>query len=805
MHAYEKENLARLRSGLAGCTVLLKKDGSFPLSAPGKIAAFGSGVRHTIKGGTGSGEVNSRFFVNVEQGLKDAGFTITSGAWIDGYDEVRAQAKADFVKVIKRRAKEKKTLAMIEGMGAVMPEPDYSLPLDGEGNTAIYVLSRISGEGNDRQTVAGDFQLTKTEQRDILALNEKYEKFMLVLNVGGPVDLTPVMNVRNILILSQLGVETGAALADILLGRGIPSGKLTTTWARGENYPDVGNFGDINDTYYKEGIYVGYRWFDASGRELLFPFGYGLGYTDFAVSEETVSAEGRMVTVTARVTNTGAYEGRETLQVYISCPALKLDKPLKDLAGYRKTRTLAPGESEVVTVSFDLSDSASYDEETAAYILEAGRYIVLTGTSAADCKPAAALALDRTVVTRQVRDMLGKPGFQDWKPAAKVMEYDVPVIALDAGAFVTETVSYDVADPVDDIIKGLSKEELCYLNTGAFDPKGGIANVIGSASMSVCGAAGESTSMLKDKGIPAMVMADGPAGLRIAPKYYQDKKGSLKSFGPVMPESMLDFMPGILKLFMGGSPKAPKGAEIKEQYCTAIPIGTALAQSFDSEYAELCGDVVGGELELFGVHLWLAPALNIHRTALCGRNFEYFSEDPLVSGLVSAAITKGVQAHPGRGVTLKHYAANNQETNRYFSNSHVSQRAMREIYLKGFQIAIRESDPKAIMTSYNLLNGTHTAESRELCTQILRREFGFTGVCMTDWVIDMIPPLAGSVYVNSNAARVAAAGGDLFMPGGKNDYKKMVAGTNDGTLSTEVLQVNGTRVYRMAKALTEAK
>ncbi len=805
MNAYEKENLAWLRSGLAGCTVLLKKDGSFPLEAPGKIAAFGAGVRHTIKGGTGSGEVNSRFFVNVEQGLKDAGFCVTTASWLDGYDKVYAQAKADFVKEIKRRAKEKKTIAMIEGMGAVMPEPDYSLPLEGEGDTAIYVLSRISGEGNDRQTVAGDFQLTATEQRDILALNEKYEKFMLVLNVGGPVDLTPVMGVRNILVLSQLGVETGTALADILLGKGIPSGKLTTTWAKGENYPDVGNFGDINDTYYKEGIYVGYRWFDAAGKELLFPFGYGLGYTDFAVSEEKVSVEGKTVTITAKVTNTGAHPGRETVQVYVSCPALKLDKPVKDLAGYRKTAMLNPGQSEEVTVAFDLSDCASYDEESAAYILEAGRYIVLAGTSSADVRPAAALALPKTVTVRQVKDMLGKPGFEDWKPAAKTMEYDVPVIALDADAFVTETISYDVTEPVDDIIKGLNTEELCYLNTGSHDPKGGFANVIGSASQNVCGAAGESTSLLKSKGIPAMVMADGPAGLRITPKYYKDKKGKLKSLGSAMPESMLDFMPGILKLFMGGSPKAPKGVEVREQYCTAIPIGTALAQSFDPEYAEICGDVVGGELELFGVHLWLAPALNIHRTALCGRNFEYFSEDPLVSGLVSAAITKGVQRHPGRGVTLKHYAANNQETNRYFSNSHVSQRAMREIYLKGFQIAIRESDPKAVMTSYNLLNGTHTAESRELCTEILRREFGFAGVCMTDWVVAMIPPLAGSIYPNSNPAKVAAAGGDLFMPGSRDDHKKMVEGAGNGVLSKEDLQINGTRVYRMAKALTEAK
>ncbi len=803
MNTYEVENLARLRQGLAGCTVLLKRDGTFPLTAPGKIAAFGSGVRNTIKGGTGSGEVNSRFFVNVEQGLKDAGFTITSQTWLDGYDRIYAQAKLDFVREIKRRAKAHKTLAVLEGMGAVMPEPNYQLPLEGAGDVAIYVLARISGEGNDRQAVAGDFLLTETEQRDILALNEQYEKFMLVLNVGGPVDLTPVKDVKNILVLSQLGVETGAALADILLGRSYPSGKLATTWAKAENYPDVGNFGDINDTEYKEGIYVGYRWFDGSGRESLYPFGYGLGYTDFAVSGEEVRVEGSHVTCRATVTNTGKHPGREVLQFYLSCPWGKLDKPVKELAAFGKTRALEAGECETVSASFDLRDFASYDEETATYILEAGRYVISCGCSSADTRPVAALMLDRTLAVRKVKAMLGDPGFRDWKPACRNTEYDVPVICLDGDSIACETVCYEAEAPVADIVKGLNDRELCYLSIGAHDPKGGIVNVIGSAGQHVCGAAGESTSLFAGRGIPGLVMADGPAGVRIAPRYYRDKKGKLKNLGPSMPESMVSLLPGIAKLFLGGTPKVPKDAQVQAQYCTAIPIGTALAQSFDLDYAGICGDVVGNEMVRFGVHLWLAPALNIHRTALCGRNFEYFSEDPLISGAVAAALTRGVQQHPGRGVTLKHYAANNQETNRYFSNSHVSQRALREIYLKGFQIAIRESAPKAIMTSYNLINGVHTAESRELCTQILRREFGFDGVCMTDWVIAMMPALAGSRYPNATPAKVAAAGGDLFMPGSSGDYKALVKGLRQGVVTTEQLQVNASRVCRLAKALTE--
>ncbi len=801
MNAYEKESLSRLRNGLAECTVLLKKDGSFPLAAPGKIAAYGSGVRHTIKGGTGSGEVNSRFFVTVEQGLKDAGFTVTTKDWLDAYDGLRVHAKKKFIQDIKTEAKKQHTQAIFLGMGAVMPEPEYTLPLNGEGDTAIYVLSRISGEGNDRKIISGDFLLTQTEQRDILALNEKYENFMLVLNVGGPVDLSPVQNVKNILVLSQLGVETGAALADILLGKAYPSGKLTTTWAKGENYPDIGNFGDINDTYYKEGIYVGYRWFDASGRAVLYPFGYGLSYTEFAVSNIYTAIDGKIVTVTATIANTGKYPGKEVLQVYLSCPQGKLDKPVKELAAFCKTAELEPGQSQTIATSFDLSDFASYDEEAAAYILEQGNYAVLCGTGLENAVATAVLALDQTVLIRQVKPLLGDPGFADWKPQIPAISYDVPVLPVDTAAFTAQTVSYGQIVPVSDIVKSLNDEELCLMNMGHFDPKGGLTSVIGNASTSVAGAAGESTNALKAKGIPNMIMADGPAGLRISAQYYEDKKG-LHSFGPTMPATLLDFMPKLFQLFMGGTPKLPKGAVLQEQYCTAIPIGTAIAQSFNLELAKVCGDVVGGELERFGVNLWLAPALNIHRTALCGRNFEYYSEDPVISGLFAAAVTNGVQSHPGRGVTLKHYAANNQETNRYFSNSYVSQRAMREIYLKGFQIAIRESAPKAIMTSYNLLNGIHTAESRELCTDILRCEFGFDGICMTDWVVRGLAAAKGSVYTVPDPAKIAAAGGDLYMPGSKADYKQLLNGFHAGTVSKQVLQENATRVCCMAKELS---
>ena len=805
MFDYEKKHLQTLREALAECTVLLKSNGDFPLSAPGKIAAYGSGVRKTIKGGTGSGEVNSRYFINVEQGLTDAGFEITTKNWLDAYDLAYEKARVQFRKDIVVEAKAAHMIPVMYAMGKVMPEPDYELPLDGEGDVAVYVLSRTSGEGNDRDAVPGDVKLSATEKRDILALNEKYEKFMLVINAGGAVDLSEIGEVENILVLSQLGVETGAALADILLGKQNPSGKLATTWAKWEDYFPMEDFGDHNDTRYREGIYVGYRYFDSVGKKALYPFGYGLSYTTFSIGNITAAARGDKITVSTLVTNTGAHPGKEVVQVYVSAPEGRLDKPYQDLAGFAKTSQLMPGASETVEVTFSLKEMASYDEQTAAWILEKGNYVIRVGNSSVDTQVAAMAVLEQTVTTLKARNGSGKPDFTDWKPEREIptaVDSTVSVLVLDSAAFVCEAVCYDRPYEIDELVKGLTDEQLACVNIGEFSSS---MSIIGEASKLVAGAAGESTS--KAPGIPTMVMADGPAGLRLSQKFYRDEKGAHTVGAGGLPESIAEFLPKpaqwLMKL-MGGKKKVPENAKIEYQYATAIPIGTALAQSWNLELAKMCGDIVGDEMERFGVHLWLAPALNIHRSIRCGRNFEYFSEDPLISGRIAAGITLGVQAHPGCGTTIKHYCANNQETNRYGNNSQVSERALREIYLKGFGICVRESQPKAVMTSYNLLNGTHTAERRDLSEDILRCEFGFEGIIMTDWVVgNGIMNSKADIHPRVKPQLVAAAGGDLFMPGCKADFKNMLAGLADGSLSREQLQINATRVFRMARELTK--
>lgn len=823
----------------AECTVLLKKSGDFPLNNAGKIAAYGAGIRYTIKGGTGSGEVNSKETFTIEQGLEKSGFVICTKSWLDAYDEVRKQAKKRFIKDIKKEAKQKHELPFMYAMGKNMREPCHNLPISKECDTAIYVVSRNSGEGSDREVLEGDVKLAESEIRDILLLNKLYLRFMLVLNVGGVVDLSPVTEVRDILLLSQLGTDCGTVLADILLGKQNPSGKLSTTWAKAEEYPDEGTFGDWNDNRYKEGIYVGYRYFDTFNKKAIFPFGYGLSYTNFEIKECEVRAQRDIFTVEAFVKNTGRYEGKEVVQVYLSKPEDKLDQPYQELAGFTKTPLLKCGDECKATVTFRLSDFASYDEENESYILEKGKYIIRVGTSSQETSVAAKVILDETVTTVKTRNCLGKTDFTDIRAQetkndhfltrAKesdsenaleienkkdhvVLRYDeklkmpndAQAFKLSADDFEQYKVDYDIYIKTDDRVKSLSDKELALMQIGNFNPDTKVISVIGNAATHLAGAAGETTSQLTSKGIKPLIMADGPAGLRISLHYFEEGEFEYDADnnGMVM-ESMYEMMgPGtrfIARKLMGGK-KAPKKAVIKEHSATMIPIGTAIAQSFNTELARRFGDIVGEEMEKFGVHLWLAPALNIHRSILCGRNFEYFSEDPLVSGEMAAAITNGVQSHKGCGTTIKHYAANNAETNRYCNNSRVSERAMREIYLRGFGICIKKSQPKAVMTSYNLLNGIHTAEHRGLIEDILRAEFGFKGIIMTDWIMSILGGKK-SIYRNTLAEQVAKAGGDLFMPGTKKDYKRVLKALKEGSLSRKQLEINATRLIRMIDEL----
>jgi len=763
LYDYEIAHMSKLRKLAAECMVLLKSDGSFPLSKPEKIAVYGNGARHTIKGGTGSGDVNVRHYVTIEEGLENAGFTISTKAWMDAYDACYEKARKEFKAGIKAMIAEQGLSAIMLGIGAVMPEPEYEFPVDGDGEVAIYVLSRISGEGSDRQNVKGDFMMSDTEIRDIRAVSQKYSKFMLVLNVGGVVDISPVIDeVRNVLLLSQTGMTVGDSFAYVLLGKNYPSGKLASTWAEYEEYCHVGDFAEVDDTRYKEGIYVGYRYFDTFGVEPRYPFGYGLSYSEFEMKAEKVAVDGTMVSIDVEVKNIGEkYSGKEVVEVYVSAPTGTLDKEYQSLAGFAKTIDLVPREKDKVRVSFDMCDLASYRESDASFILEAGDYVVRVGNSSRNTTPCAILVIEDEVVVSKHQNIckVQKP-FEELKApkmeAAAELKA-VPRIAISKDSFGMIVYPYDTPTTLayteaERFVDELSLEDMVEIVVGA-----GMYN--GGNKFDMPGSVGNTTSKFWDKGLVNATLCDGPAGLRIQKRTALIDGKKTKMIDP--PLSIFEMMPKIIKKFVMADPDK---STVLYQYTTAFRVSAALAQTWNTKMLYKVGCAVQEEMKEYGCTFWLAPALNIHRNPLCGRNFEYFSEDPFLTGAMAAAITKGIQREEGYYVTIKHFACNNQEDNRKAVSSNVSERALREIYLRGFEKPVREANAKGVMTSYNKVNGVYTPNSYDLCTKVLRQEWGFNGVVMTDWF--------STSKGCANNAIAMASGNDLIMPGGKADKKK---------------------------------
>ena len=795
MH-FSTESIKTVRQILGECTVLLRSSGAFPLKTPCKIALFGSGARQTVMGGTGSGEVNSGYIVTCEEGLLKAGFEISTGEWLDAYDSVRMEAKREFVKQIKREARKERKLAVMYAMGKVMPEPEYDIGIEGEGDVALYVLSRISGEGSDRRFIKGDFLLTDTEKRDILALAKKYKRFMLVLNVGGPVDLSELDEVSDILYLSELGSETGNALADVLLGVTYPSGKLSTTFAEYRDYPSLGSFGERDDAKYKEGVYVGYRYFDSVGKRPLFPFGFGTSYTEFLIKPLEVKENDGVITVSAAVLNRGSYRGKEVVQVYLCPPRGNIDKPYQSLVAFKKTRELAPSESDMIEMIFDMRDHASFYVDRGEWVLDAGVYTVRVGNSSEATVVAAAIEIPHDITVKSVASRPENAPTDDFVPERKIYE-STPEAKIRIEEL-TERAP-QAKETLPRLADGLCKEDIALICVGNFGRVFGALSVIGNASTRVPGAAGETTSRLGSRAGEPLVLADGPAGVRISPTVYEDEKGLHGVGDGGLPETMKDYLAAplrkILELLSGK--KSPKGKKLLYRYATSLPIGTALANSFNTELAETLGGIVGEDMERFGVDIWLAPALNIHRDVRCGRNFEYYSEDPLLSGLMAGYIARGVESHSGRGVCYKHFAVNNQETNRYNNNSIVSERALREIYLKSFEIAIRTHKPTSVMTSYNLLNGIHTSMHEWLIGGYLRGELEYDGLVMTDWLVGFAMNDKRSPYKPPESSENLAAGTDLMMPGGKRDFKRILKALKKGEVDMEAARESASRILSL--------
>ena len=791
-----------LREKGAEFTLFLLKNGQFPIKEPCRVLLIGSGARYTLKGGLGSGDVNSFHYPTCEEGLESAGFKITTKHWLNEYSKIKDQNLQEHINYV---------VDLNEKMGAVnaerkmsFPEYDYNLKLQKDelkADIAIYVLSRSSGEEMDRRPIKGDIELTDTEVKDILYLDGKFKKFMLVLNVCGPVDTTPVRDIGNILLLSQLGDVTGDVLADIILGKQNPSGKLTTTWAKISDYKFLKDFGQLDDTQYKEGIYVGYRYFSTEGVRPLYPFGYGDSYSYFTLKKYAFYNIDDEIFVKVTVNNIGDYAGKEVIQVYLSQPQSKKDKPYQILVAFKKTKLIKPLGTEVIELSFRLSKFATYYEDKEAYILEKGNYIVRIGESSDDTEIYGYIKLNEDIITEKLKNIFpnNNLGFEYYKPVPRYEMKDnltdIQVIKLSKKDFWTKKIEYNYQPKINENLKKLKNEELGRLCIGEFNRSNErVTGIAGMSSMS--------TPHIKK----FLRMADGPAGLRLALVYGIDNQNKYHKISKRNSEmANLRYYITHKKNFYFSNKvpeyNIPKNLKIKIQNTTALPIATALAQSFNVELIQKIGTIVGKEMEFYNVDILLGPGMNIHRNILCGRNFEYFSEDPVVTGKIAAALINGVQSIKNKAATVKHFAANNQEYNRMNNNGIISERALREIYLKGFQIAIEESQPHALMTSYNLINGLHPSENKNLMTNLLRDEWGFKGMIMTDWTFSGHTEAKLSKHPPQNIIRFIKAGGNIMMPGSYMDYKIILENIKNETLTRKDLLNCASKVYNTIELL----
>ena len=700
--------------------VLLKNESNvLPLKKGSRVALFGKATFDYVKGGGGSGDVTVSYIRNLYEGLKQKQDKVTV------YEEL-----AEFYR---RNVQEQYAQGRLPGM-TVEPEVPEEL-LRGAAaftDTAIISICRFSGVGWDRTAMPdasgesaerifeeGDFYLSHGESAMVEAVKGSFAKVIVVLNVGGMVAsewFKSAGEIQSVLLAWQGGMEGGLAAAELLLGEGNPCGKLSDTFAKGlEDYPSTEGFHE-SDAFvdYTEDIYVGYRYFETvpgAAERVNYPFGYGLSYTEFRLSGQLVEYLGQdSFRVTADVCNVGAYPGKEVVQVYYSAPQGRLGKPARELAAFCKTRLLAPGETQTVTMYFQRKAMASYDDlgkvAGSAYVLEKGEYHFYVGTSVRDTaenafvyvqdKDEVVEQLSGKLVPVQLKKRMLSDGSYEALPLGEPVDTDatvlgrinwwekdglLPSVRAREGHIAWnpkkvpcsfEAVAEGRAS-VDEFLAQLSDEQLAELLGG--QPNTGVANTCGYGN-------------LPEYGVPSIMTADGPAGLRI---------------------------------------------EGKCGVCTtAFPCATQLACTWNPELVEQVGAAGGAEVKENNIGVWLTPAINIHRSPLCGRNFEYYSEDPLLTGKLAAAMVKGIQSNHV-AATVKHFAMNNKETNRKESDSRASERAIREIYLRAFEIVVKESKPWSIMSSYNIINGCRASENRELLEDILRGEWGFDGMVTTDW------------------------------------------------------------------------
>jgi beta-glucosidase len=718
------------QAAMEGMVLLKNENNLLPLVEGSRVALFGKASFDYVKGGGGSGDVTVSYIHNLYDGLQEKPYHVSL------YEEL-SDFYQDYVQTQYKNG----------GVAGMLVEPAIPDTLLTQAaaftDTACITISRFSGEGWDRKSSKpddtpntyaneddlaaisarlferSDFYLTSAEEAMVTAVCSRFSKVFVVLNVGGMVDTSWFYKnpkIQSVLLAWQGGMEGGSAAAAIIRGESNPCGKLPDTFAASlEAYPSTASFHESDDYVdYTDDIYVGYRYFETipgAGEKVCYPFGFGLSYTKFELKEISASISNHTLQVQVQVTNTGSMSGKEVVQLYYSAPDKQLGNPSRVLGAFVKTRLLAPGEGQLVSLSMPVLTMASFDDLgricQAAYVLEAGTYTFYIGTSVRDTtvlscnyvvdSDTIVCQLSEKMVPTQLKCRLRSDGTYEPLPLGTPNDPDacglvklndpteeimLPQTRARARYFIgtpykkDSKTLFDVANGITDLdtfIAQLSNEELAHLLGG--QPNTGVANTFGFGN-------------LPEYGIPNIMTADGPAGLRIQPEC------------------------GVCT--------------------TAWPCATLLAATWNPDLVAAVGRAGAMEVKENNIALWLTPAINIHRSPLCGRNFEYYSEDPLLAGKMAAAMVSGIQSQ-NIGATVKHFACNNKETNRTNSDSRVSQRALREIYLKAFEIVVKEASPWAIMSSYNIINGHRASENKEMLTDILREEWGFTGLVTTDW------------------------------------------------------------------------
>lgn len=744
--------------------VMLKNDNNaLPLDTDKEVAVFGRIQFHYYKSGTGSGGmVNVTKVVNILDGLIDNGVKVNEKL-LDIY----------------RKWDKENPFDLGEGWGGE-PWSQKEMPLD-EGlvketakscETAIVIIGRTAGEEQDNRLEAGSYLLSDDEIEMLTVVREHFKKVVLLLNVGNIIDMTDINRIAPdaVLYVWQGGMTGGKGTADVLTGKVSPSGKLPDTIAyKASDYPSDANFGrEENRDIYAEDIYVGYRYFETFAKEkVLYPFGFGLSYTAFEIKTEKAEITEGAVKLSVSVKNIGSYKGEEVIEVYCEAPQGRLGKAARVLCGFEKTRELVPQEEQVFEIAVDIAKLASYDDSgvtgnKSCYVLEAGEYKFYVGSDVRSAEYACSFEQGEDLVTERLTQSLAPvESFERIKPvceggAFSIGREAVPVSEVDESARRLEKLPKEIAytgdkgiklwdvkngkNTMDEFIAQLSDYDLSCIIRG--EGMGSPRVTAGTAS-----AFGGVSENLNGFGIPAGCCSDGPSGMRL--------DCGTKAF--------------------------------------SLPNGTMIASSFNKELTSELFTFMGLEMAANKVDCLLGPGMNIHRHPLNGRNFEYFSEDPFLTGKMAAAELKGMA---GAGVTgtIKHFCANNRETNRHFIDSVVSERALREIYLKGFEIAVKEGGASSVMTTYGRVNGLWTAGNFDLNTVILREEWGFKGFTMTDWWANI--NVRGKEPDKTDLAAMARAQNDVYMvcpDGEKNDDNTLAALENGGIEKCE-LQRNAANI-----------